>query len=1207
MLNKNSRPTIALLMNSFYASYDYQIWLIISDKARELNINLITFTGGGLNSPFYNHIYKNSIYDLIDKKNINGIISSSSAIGNFISHNQLEDYFEKYSGIPFVSIGIKIKDKTSILVDNEKGMYEGIIHLIEKHNCKNIAFIKGLEYNPEANSRFNAYINALKRYNIPFKEELVVQGDFFRRSGTEAVKILLDQRKIVFDAIVGSNDLMAFYAMKELQKRGYKIPEDIAVVGFDDAKEGQLIKPSLTTIKQPYQEIGQKSVDSLLSLINGDKTEDIILTPKLIIRSSCGCNTSIYHEENIILDFYKNSDKNNLINNLIKSLDKIFPEIKERINNKEWLNQIVNEIFKKIENNEKIKFINAIEKIITESLDSGIDIFILYKITSYIFSFIINYYNDDLSKINIIYDTWKIIFTIIGIMGEKHKSMLIGIGEENYNILFTINREILGTFDINQIKEILINELPNLNIKSCYICLYNDKGLKQAKVLFQYNADKNIKEFSTEPFSSNLLVPGGLKNVKDKFGYLLFPLVFKNENLGFILFEDSSINSTIYEIFSNQLSGIIKSTILIEESQSYSESLEIKVNERTLKLEEALKKIEETNIKLQKLDSLKNDFIANVSHELKTPLTLIIGPLEAILSKEYGDIFRYDDVRLKSMHYNGLKLLKLINNLLDFSIIDAGKIRVEMKKLKISKLLKFFVTTVKSGIENLGLDITYIDNIGPKFIVYTDKNILEKSVFNLISNSLKFTPKGGQITVQLEKRDNFYDISVKDTGIGIPDDKIDKIFERFHQLDNQISRKYEGTGIGLALTKELIESLGGKISVKSKLNEGSTFTITLPYEIINDNDSEIMENNFEINPYLLSDFENNEELVEDTCNKYEHGKKKILIVEDNRDMQKYIKSILCEKYIVNIAKNGKEGLEKVFSDKPDLILADVMMPELDGYQMTEIIKSRDDLKGIPVLLLTAKTEMCMKIKGFKKGADDYIIKPFNNVELLARINAHLEIKRLRDEVIKQKEDLEIALNEKIIAQRQLETSERRFRDMAENLPVAIIENNPDNNILYLNKYAKQLLNISIKDNLLDFIEPAINGKFINKIEKLQKTGNIELCECKLKSRDGNNITALIKSIMIYDQDKPKCIRSTIMEIEPNYNILLMPCKEFCMKYNITERETEIIILLIKGLSYSQIGEKLFISYKTVDNHISNIYRKTNVNNRNQLVELIQKN
>jgi len=407
--------------------------------------------------------------------------------------------------------------------------------------------------------------------------------------------------------------------------------------------------------------------------------------------------------------------------------------------------------------------------------------------------------------------------------------------------------------------------------------------------------------------------------------------------------------------------------------------------------------------KIRELDQAKTQFFANISHELRTPLTLILGPLESIISGDYGENFDRNDEKFKSMLGNGSRLLKLINNLLDISKIEAGRMSVKKRKTEMAELLQLYVSTVKSGAESRGLHVVFNDN-SDGVIAYVDRDLIEKAVFNLISNALKFTPEGGNVIVQLDKAENEFSISVKDTGIGIPEDKLESIFERFGQVDGSSSRKYEGTGIGLAFAKEIVELHDGTISVKSRQGKGSTFTVTLPLgdECSAALDEEI-EDLDEVKPYILADISKEKGSVADTLS----GEKKhtILVVDDTPDMVKFIRSLLEGDYRVITADNGRHGFERALSEKPDLVLSDVMMPEMDGYEMTVKIKASEELQGIPVILLTAKAALEMKIEGLAYGADDYLSKPFNAKELRARIQSQLKMKSLRDDIACQSDNL----------------------------------------------------------------------------------------------------------------------------------------------------------------------------------------------------------
>ncbi|MDY6933935.1 MAG: ATP-binding protein [Spirochaetota bacterium] len=491
---------------------------------------------------------------------------------------------------------------------------------------------------------------------------------------------------------------------------------------------------------------------------------------------------------------------------------------------------------------------------------------------------------------------------------------------------------------------------------------------------------------------------------------LCAPLLYKDKLLGVIQainpikkeYFDDQDDIELFEAFANQ------AAIALENASLYA-NLEKKVAERTSELAEA-------NKKLKDLDIAKTNFFANISHELRTPLTLILSPIEAIIQGDYGNNLKNDDDILNSVYENGIRLLKLINNLLDFSKIEAGKMSLKRRKSDISKLIRHYSSSVISTAENIGLTIKFVDNTDG-VITWVDQNLFEKAVFNLISNALKFTPAGGLIDVQLDGNKDKFNISIKDTGIGIPRDKLNTIFERFSQVDSSLSRQYSGTGIGLSFAKEIIELHKGTIEVESELGKGSVFTISMPIlnsPDIDHNDSSdgngsfISNNNHniigEINPYLWEDrgdVMGSPSLIKDDKAYQPKKKRTILIVDDSLDMLKFLHTLLNREYNVFSAINGKEALQKLSKGdlKPDLVIADIMMPEMDGYELTEAIRSISRLEGLPIILLTAKADIPMKVKGIKKGANDYIVKPFNPKELLARVDSQIELKILRDRLI----------------------------------------------------------------------------------------------------------------------------------------------------------------------------------------------------------------
>lgn len=658
------------------------------------------------------------------------------------------------------------------------------------------------------------------------------------------------------------------------------------------------------------------------------------------------------------------------------------------------------------------------------------------------------------------------------------------------------------------------------------------------------------------------------------------------------------------------------------------EELERKVMERTAKLAEA-------NEHLKELDAAKTGFFANISHELRTPLTLILGPLDSILNKHYGSAIAYNDEKLAMMMHNGSKLLKLINDLLDFTKIESGKMKIRNQRTDITGLLRFYISIIRTYASDKKVYVVFNDNtIHPhkkngRVITCIDKALLDKAVFNLLSNALKFTREGGSIILQLDRKENDFSISVKDTGIGIPADKLSFVFDRFSQVDGSSSRHYGGTGIGLSLTKEIIELLGGKIEVISKLGEGSIFTITLPIretEDTNQDEDDKAERIHTLKTGFSDDFQTDrrnflKSHTENNAAKDNRAdnvnKKKILIVEDSIDMQKYLASVLGDNYNLVVSNNGAEGLEKAKITKPDLILADVMMPEMDGYTMTGLIKSDKSLRGVPVIMLTAKADIFMKLEGFEKGADDYIIKPFSAKELKARIKSHLLAKemtdriiRQRDEILAQKNSLEKAIIEKNTAYTLLTESEARYHALIEDLPAGVVEFDRNTYITYINPAGRELFQLGEKDTakrlkITDFIRPASVERFNAEMKDIEESHKAKMIEFQFFNKDDGDFMVLLKAVPIFQGSKTAGIRAIIIEIKTHLNIAFLPDESFYQKYRISRREKEVFLNLIKGFKNKDICDNLYISERTVKMHITNILQKTGCGNRSELFGLVR--
>ena len=440
--------------------------------------------------------------------------------------------------------------------------------------------------------------------------------------------------------------------------------------------------------------------------------------------------------------------------------------------------------------------------------------------------------------------------------------------------------------------------------------------------------------------------------------------------------------------------------------------------------------------KLRELDQLKSQFFANVSHELRTPLTMSLAPLESILSGEKGEIPQDVDKYLQIVHQNSLRLLKLINDLLDFSKVEARKMKLNVKENNIVELAQILLTSVDSWAERSQIAVEFAAEAGvPK--LYFDKDKIEKAILNLLSNAIKFSRPGGKINLRVSCMDERVHVTVSDTGIGIPKDELHKVFERFSQLEGSASGRHRGTGIGLSLAKELVELHSGKIWVESEQGKGSTFAFDLPVgkdhfdpvlldqrpldvrEPIQEGEEEREgagdgQGAKEKIALQMSDLDSGkiDETRDETAISKE-GAPKVLIVEDHVDLRTYVADLLSNDYEVHTAADGEEGMTRIRQVMPSLVISDVMMPKKDGYQLTKEVREDPAIRHIPIILLTARADVGMKIEGLLQGANDYLTKPFNSKELLVRVANLIRMKQMENQLAEYSKELEIKVQEQV--------------------------------------------------------------------------------------------------------------------------------------------------------------------------------------------------
>ena len=402
---------------------------------------------------------------------------------------------------------------------------------------------------------------------------------------------------------------------------------------------------------------------------------------------------------------------------------------------------------------------------------------------------------------------------------------------------------------------------------------------------------------------------------------------------------------------------------------------------------------------LAELDRAKTAFFSNVSHEFRTPLTLLLAPLEDALADAQHALPPRQRERAELMRRNALRLQRLVNTLLEFSRIEAGRAQASYAATDLSKFTAELASNFSTACEKAGLRLL-VDCKPLREPVYVDRAMWEKIVLNLASNAFKFTFEG-EIEVALHERGPHAELVVRDTGIGIDSAELPRLFERFHRVEGVRSRTHEGSGIGLAFVQELVRMHGGEIEAASEPGKGSTFTVRVPFGRAHLPEDRVVAASAAAVPVAAAQFA--AEVIGWLGGEEAHheepargsGDAHILVVDDNADMRDYVARLLRSRWQVSTATNGVQALELIAKQQFDLVLSDVMMPELDGFGLLQALKSRPQTSELPVVLLSARAGEESRVDGLAAGADDYIVKPFTAQQLIAQVSAQLKIRQAR--------------------------------------------------------------------------------------------------------------------------------------------------------------------------------------------------------------------